>query len=125
MTERGKDAEIRGKDVEKRGKDQKEGKDGKKRGNVYLKIVSVVNVIQTNSLSVADIMERLGLSGDDSFRKRYLNPAMDEGYVTRLYPDKPTTKGQLYLLTPKGIELLKQLNANWCTNYNCYNFQPK
>lgn len=74
--------------------------------------VSVVNVIQTNSLSVADIMERLGLSGDDSFRKRYLNPAMDEGYVTQLYPDKPTTKGQLYLLTPKGIELLKQLNAN-------------
>ena len=106
LIERGKDGEIRGKDAEKR------GKDGKKRGNVYLKIVSVVNVIQTNSLSVADIMERLGLSGDDSFRKRYLNPAMDEGYVTRLYPDKPTTKGQLYLLTPKGTELLKQLNAN-------------
>ena len=39
------------------------GKDGKKRGNVYLKIVSVVKVIQTNSLSVADIMEQLGLRG--------------------------------------------------------------
>lgn len=109
VIERGKDAEIRGKDVEKRGKDQKEGKDGKKRGNVYLKIVSVVKVIQTNSLSVADIMEQLGLRGDDSFRKRYLNPAMDEGYVARLYPDKPTTKGQLYLLTDKGLALLAEL----------------
>lgn len=109
VIERGKDAEMRGKDVEKRGKDQKEGKDGKKRGNVYLKIVSVVKVIQTNSLSVADIMEQLGLRGDDSFRKRYLNPAMDEGYVARLYPDKPTTKGQLYLLTDKGLALLDEL----------------
>ncbi len=58
IIERGKDGEIRGKHVEKRGKDQKKGKDGKKRGNVYLKIVSVVNVIQVNSLSVADIMEK-------------------------------------------------------------------
>ena len=112
IIERGKDGEIRGKHVEKRGKDQKKGKDGKKRGNVYLKIVSVVNVIQANSLSVADIMEKLGLRGDDSFRKRYLNPAMDEGYITRLFPDKPTTKGQLYLLTPKGLALLDELNKD-------------
>ena len=42
----------------------------------------------------------------------YLNPAISEGYVRLLYPDKPRHPRQKYLLTVKGLaiynELLKQ-----------------
>ena len=56
-----------------------------------------------------EIMELMHLSGRDNFRVTYLTPAIENGYVTLLYPDNPKRKGQAYHLTPKGLDLLAKL----------------
>ena len=83
---------------------------GNVEGNVDAKLARIVAVIGLNALSVKEIMERMGLKGDDSFRKRYLKPAITEGYVTMLYPDAVKRTDQAYYLTAKGKELLKSIN---------------
>lgn len=53
------------------------------------------------------MMEGVGLKGRDNFLKLYLNPAISEGYVRLLYPQSPRHPRQKYLLTAKGLEVLK------------------
>ena len=91
---------------------KKRGEVFQKRGEVNPKLIKLIIAIHGDTLSLKQIMERLQLRGDDSFRKRYLLPAQEENYVAKLYPDAANSSKQRYYLTPKGIELLKQLNAN-------------
>ena len=84
--------------------------EGNVRGNVDATLARIVAVIGLNALSVKEIMELMGLKGDDSFRKRYLKPAIAEGYVTMLYPDAAKRTDQACYLTAKGKELLKSIN---------------
>lgn len=55
-------------------------------------------------------MTLLKLKGRDNFRNNYLIPAIEAGYLAMRYPDKPNSSNQAYFLTPKGLELLQQLN---------------
>ena len=68
-------------------------------------IKNLVKVIGKNQLSVKDMMNGLNLKGRDNFLNIYLIPAMNEGFVRMLYPDKPHHPRQKYLLTTKGILL--------------------
>ena len=47
-------------------------------------------------LSAVEIMRRLGLSHRPTFRKNYLNPALEAGLVERTIPKKPTSRLQKY-----------------------------
>ena len=38
-----------------------------------------------------------------------VNPALSEGYVRLLYPDKPRHPRQKYLLTVKGLALYREI----------------
>lgn len=49
-----------------------------------------------NTLSAAELMERLGLSHRPTFRKNYLNPALEQNLIERTIPDKPNSKNQKY-----------------------------
>ena len=44
-----------------------------------------------------------------AFSKSVLKPAINQGYVKMLYPDKPNHSGQKYQLTEKGLIILKKL----------------
>lgn len=44
-----------------------------------------------------EIMETLGLKSRETFRKNYLNPAMELGLVSMTLPDKPNSKNQRYV----------------------------
>ena len=68
-------------------------------------VKNLVKVIGENQLSVKDMMNGLNLKGRDNFLNVYLIPAMNEGFVRMLYPDKPHHPRQKYLLTTKGILL--------------------
>ena len=68
-------------------------------------IKNLVKVIGKNQLSVKDMMNGLNLKGRDNFLNIYLIPAMNEGFVRMLYPEKPHHPRQKYLLTTKGILL--------------------
>ena len=70
-------------------------------------IVEIVKVIGDRQLSVKEMMAGLNLKGRDNFLNLYLSPAMAEGYIRLLYPDKPRHPRQKYLLTVKGVALYK------------------
>lgn len=48
------------------------------------------------TLSALELMKRLGLSHRQSFRKHYLNPALEHNLIQRTIPDKPKSKNQKY-----------------------------
>ena len=51
----------------------------------------------------------MNLKGRDNFLNLYLIPAIAEGYVRLLYPDKPRHPRQKYLLTVKGMALFNEI----------------
>lgn len=66
-------------------------------------IIRLIKVIGNNRLSVKEIMEAIDLKNRENFMEYSLNPAIKEGLVTMLYPDKPRHPRQKYLLTVKGV----------------------
>ena len=59
-------------------------------------IKRLLSAIGNETLSAAQIMERLGLSHRPTFRKNYLNPALEQKLIQRTIPDKPNSKNQKY-----------------------------
>lgn len=57
------------------------------------------------------MLEGVGLKDRMNFLDYNLNPAIAEGFVRMLYPDKPRHPRQRYLLTVKGLALYKELGG--------------
>ena len=72
-------------------------------------VLRLITVIGDKQMSVKSIMERLQLKGRDNFMNLYLLPAIQTGFVSSLYPDKPRHPQQKYLLTDKGLALYAQI----------------
>ncbi len=53
-------------------------------------------VLGSDVLSAVELMQRLGLSHKPTFRKNYLNPAIEQGLIERTIPDKPNSRNQRY-----------------------------
>lgn len=73
-------------------------------------VIELVNSLGCDELSILQMMERLKLKHRPNFLEYHLNPAISEGYVRMLYPDKPRHPRQKYLLTVKGLALYNELN---------------
>ena len=56
----------------------------------------LLSVLGEDTLSAVELMRRLGLSHRPTFRKNYLNPALERGLIQRTVPDKPNSKNQKY-----------------------------
>ena len=72
-------------------------------------IVRLVQSMRDEHLSVKELMGRVGLKNRENFLDYTLNPAISEGFVRLLYPDKPRHPRQKYLLTVKGLALYNEL----------------
>lgn len=72
-------------------------------------IQRLVRAIAGEQLSAKAIMANMQLKGRDNFLSLYLNPAIDFGFVSLLYPEKPRHSGQKYFLTAKGLAFLDGL----------------
>ncbi len=48
------------------------------------------------AMTSVELMEKLGMKSRISFRDNYLNPALENGLIKMTYPDKPTSKNQMY-----------------------------
>ena len=59
-------------------------------------IERLLSALDDDTLSAAEIMERLDLSHRPTFRKNYLNPALEQKLIERTIPDKPNSKNQKY-----------------------------
>ena len=47
--------------------------------------------------TILAIMSELGLKSRETFRKNYMNPALEMGAVRMTLPDKPNSKNQRYV----------------------------
>ncbi len=56
--------------------------------------------------STAELMRSLSLKHVPTFRKNYLNPALEAGFIERTQPDTPQSPTQKYRLTAKGRKAL-------------------
>ena len=72
-------------------------------------IIELIKVLGHEELSISQLMEKTGLKHRPNFIEYHLNPAISEGFVRLLYPDKPRHPRQKYLLTAKGLTLLKEI----------------
>ena len=72
----------------------------------------LLKTINTQQLSVKELMLQIGLKHRPTFFKNYLNPAIESGFVKVLYPEKLNHPRQKYLLTVKGEALLSSLKMN-------------
>ena len=68
-------------------------------------ILRLVKAIGHRQLSVKEMLAAVGLKDRMNFMEYSLTPAMAEGFVCLLYPDKPRHPRQKYLLTVKGSAL--------------------
>lgn len=73
-------------------------------------IIRLIKEIGDKELSIAEIMKALELKHRPNFLEYHLNPAITDGYVRLMYPDKPRHPRQKYLLTVKGLALYNELN---------------
>ena len=62
--------------------------------NIFAK--RLVNVLGNEVLTTNEIMLRLGMTHKPTFRKNYLNPAIDMGLVEMTVPGKPRSRYQKY-----------------------------
>ena len=60
-------------------------------------------------LSVKELLQAFRLKDRENFLHLYLNPAMGEGLVRQLFPEKPRHPRQKYLLTVRGMALYQEL----------------
>lgn len=72
-------------------------------------IKRLIKVIGHEQMSIKQMLEGVGLKDRMNFLEYNLNPAISEGYVRQLYPDKPHHPRQKYLLTVKGSLLYNEL----------------
>ena len=59
-------------------------------------INALMSVIETYPMSAAELMEKLGLKSRATFRKNYLQPALEAGLIAMTDPDTPTSRNQRY-----------------------------
>ncbi len=59
-------------------------------------IRALMSVMETYPLSAAELMEKLGMKSRASFRKNYLQPALEAGLIAMTDPAAPTSRNQRY-----------------------------
>jgi Fic family protein len=60
-----------------------------------------------DEMSREEIQNALDLKDRKSFRDRYLKPALEEGLIEMMIPDKPNSRLQKYRLTDRGRRWLE------------------
>ena len=75
-------------------------------------ILRLVKAIGHRQLSVKEMLAAVGLKDRMNFMEYSLTPAIAEGFVCLLYPDKPRHPRQKYLLTVKGSALYNELTKD-------------
>ncbi len=75
---------------------------GQVAGQVTGQVEKLILILNNHALSVKEMMEHLSLSGRDNFLTSYLQPAMEQGFVSMKYPETPNHPNQRYCLTKKG-----------------------
>ena len=74
-----------------------------------LNIIKLVQIVGEHEMSVKEMITIVGLKDRENFLNLFLTPAINDGYIRLLYPDKPHHPRQRYLLTTKGVLLYNDI----------------
>lgn len=74
-------------------------------------VQTLIEVLAEQQLSIKEMLAAMNLKNRENFMTNYLNPAIKEGFVTMLYPDKLRHPRQKYLLTVKGQAVYNHKNG--------------
>lgn len=72
----------------------------------------LILAIGNKELSMKQIMKAIRLKHRPTILYNYIEPAMDDGIITLLYPESPRNPRQKYKLTLKGLAMLQELTSN-------------
>ncbi len=71
-------------------------------------VKALINVLTKQAtMTASDLMEQLHLKHRPTFRKNYLNPALQNNWIAMTQPDKPQSPTQKYRLTNLGRKLVQ------------------
>jgi Fic family protein len=59
-------------------------------------VKALLKHLGNRTLTAVECMEKLGLTHRPTFRRNYLQPALDAGLIERTVPDKPNSRLQKY-----------------------------
>lgn len=76
--------------------DQDKGKTDQDTDQDNPNVRRLLAVLGEETLTATALMTRLGLSHRPTFRKNYLDPALNRGLIQRTIPDKPSSRNQKY-----------------------------
>jgi Fic family protein len=71
-----------------------------------VRVLLAVLAAAPHPLSREELQQALGLKDRESFRNRYVKPALDAGWIAMTEPGKPTSRAQRYWLTVEGRGLV-------------------
>lgn len=84
---------------------------GEVTGEVTGEVRKLVSVCR-DAMTRKKLQVSLLLRGEENFRKLYLVPALEAGYIEMTIPDKPNSRLQKYRLTAQGKALLAMIARN-------------
>lgn len=70
-------------------------------------VIKFLEVLQ-GEMSREELLSKLELKDRVNLRKRYLNTAVESGFIELTLPDKPNSSKQKYRLTDRGKKFLKK-----------------
>ncbi len=74
----------------------------KQDSHISLYVKKLLDVMEEDIFMTAlEIMDLLGLKSKETFRKNYINPAINSGLIKLEFPDKPTSRNQRYVKVSK------------------------
>lgn len=71
-------------------------------GQVSDQVRRLLDALGQGEKTASDLMQGVGLRHAPTFRKNYLAPALEAGFIERTQPDSPRSPTQRYRLTPLG-----------------------
>lgn len=75
--------------------------------NVPISVHNLLKVL-VGEMSRRQLQTALELKHKGNFRTKYLEPALEKGYIKMKFPESPNHSKQKYLITQKGNEVLKK-----------------
>lgn len=76
--------------------DQDNKQDRERSDLLHANVLRLLEIVGDGEVTALDMMHHIGLKHRPTFRKNYLNPALESGALVRTVPDKPNSKNQKY-----------------------------
>ena len=83
---------------------------GQASGQASGQVKTLIDIILDGVYTISEIQLKLNIKSRRYVREKFIIPAIEQGYLLRLFPDKPNSPKQKYYLSEEGLKLVKTDN---------------